>query len=281
MTIRIDIDRVSEILREVAATEVMSRWRQLADGDTTYKAGSGGPVTVADHAAEAALERRLTDLLPGSHVVGEEGVAADPARLDLLRREEPVWVLDPIDGTRAFAKGREAFDMMVALVVGGKPIAGWILHPVSGLLYAGERGGGVRLTDAAGNVNRPNRAPRSGIGDLVGLLRQDWPRSDPRRAIVTHANRLAGVVPLTSAGRNYVRMIAGEADFLINFSINAWDHLPGLLLISELGMNFGRVDGTPYHPAEQGAALLSAPANLWREVRDLLIDPLTASQGRS
>jgi fructose-1,6-bisphosphatase/inositol monophosphatase family enzyme len=171
--------------------------------------------------------------------------------------------------------------MMVALVVSGTPIAGWILHPVSGALYAGERGSGVRLTDARGCTTRPERPPRTSIAELVGLLRQDWPRHDPRRAITTHASRLAGVLPLTSAGRNYVRMITGEADFLINFSVNAWDHLPGLLLVSEMGLRYGRVDGTPYHPAEQGAALLSAPANLWRDVRNLLIDPLTESQGRS
>lgn len=275
--IAIDIERVGDILREVAVTEVLSRWRQLADSDISYKSGGGSLVTVADHAAEAALERRLLDLVPGAHVVGEEGVAADPARLDLLSRAEPVWVLDPIDGTRAFAKGREDFDMMVALVLAGRPVAGWILHPVSGALYAGERGGGVRLISADGTVSKPERAAKSSLAELTGIVRQDWPRADPRRAMTAKAQHFAGFVPPTSAGRNYARMLSGAADFLINFSVHPWDHLPGLLLVSEMGFHHGRADGAPYLPHKTGAALLSAPSvSLWGEVRDLLLAPLLA-----
>ncbi len=275
MSKTVDIDAVSRILREVGQAEVMSRWRQLAVGDITYKAGGGSLVTVADHAAEAALERRLGELLPGSLVVGEEGVAADPLRLDLFRRTDPVWVLDPIDGTRAFAKGREDFDMMVALVVDGITVAGWIFHPVSGELYAGERGSGVMLHQADGSSSRPTRAAKSSLGQTIGIVRQDWPRTDPRRAMSEMASHFAGFVPPTSAGRNYARMLRGEADFLLNFSVHPWDHLPGLLLVSEMGFHHGRADDTPYRPADKGAALLSAPSRaLWQEIRDLLVAPL-------
>lgn len=275
MSPTIDIERVSQILREVGDTEVMSRWRQLAAGDIEMKAGSGGLVTVADHAAEAALERRLGELLPGALVVGEEGVAADPGRLELFRRQEPVWVIDPIDGTRAFAKGREEFDMMVALVVGAVPVAGWIFNPVSGEIYAGERGSGVRLQRADGSSVRPARVEKSALGETIGILRQDWPRIDPRRKMAAKAQHFASFVAPTSAGRNYVRLLRGEADFLINFSVHPWDHLPGLLLVSEMGFHHGRADNTPYRPWEKGAALLSAPSrDLWIEIRDVLLSPL-------
>ena len=271
----VNIDAVSQILREVGQTEVMSRWRQLADADIEQKANAGGIVTVADHAAEAALERRLVGLLPGSHVVGEEGVAADPRRLELFRRDEPVWVLDPIDGTRAFAKGREDFDMMIALVISGAPVAGWILHPVSGELYAGERGSGVGLQRADGTTERLTREPKTALDQVTGILRQDWPRADPRRAMADKASHFAGIVAPMSAGRNYARMLRGEADFLINFSVHPWDHLPGLLLVSEMGFHYGRADDAPYRPGENGAALLSAPSRqLWHEIRDLLLAPL-------
>lgn len=277
----VDIERVAQVLREVAQAEVMSRWRQLADSDISYKADGGSLVTVADHAAEAALERRLTALLPGSHVVGEEGVAADPARLDLLRRAEPVWVLDPIDGTRAFSKGREGFDMMVALVIGGRPVAGWIHHPVSGEMFLGERGSGVRMQAADGSVVHPSRRTKTTLSELTGILRRDWPRGDPRRGMADSAHHFAGLIAPISAGRNYVRMLTGEGDFLINFSVNPWDHLPGLLLVSEIGFHYGRADGSPYRPAEKGAALLSAPSlALWTEVRDLLLSPLLGPEQR-
>src|SRR3546814_9282988 len=61
---------------------------------------------------------RLTDLLPGSLVVGEEAVHAEPALMDQLASDAPVWILDPIDGTRNFAHGRPVFAIMVALEIG-------------------------------------------------------------------------------------------------------------------------------------------------------------------
>jgi fructose-1,6-bisphosphatase/inositol monophosphatase family enzyme len=271
----VDIERVSQILREVGAAEVMSRWRQLADADISYKANAGGIVTVADNAAEAALERRLVELLPGSHAVGEEAVAADPTRLGLFMRDELVWVIDPIDGTRAFSKGREDFDMMIALVAGGVPVAGWIYHPVSGEIYAGERGSGVVVARADGSRERIAARGRTELRQLTGILRQDWPRSDPRRGMSESVGRFARLVAPTSSGRNYVRILRGDADFLINFSIKAWDHLPGLAMLAELGFHYGRADDTRYIPGFHGAPLLSAPSPaLWTEIRDLLLTPL-------
>src|SRR3546814_8953683 len=89
-------------------------------------------VTVVDVAVEKRLTARLTDLLPGSLVVGEEAVHAEPALMDQLASDAPVWILDPIDGTRNFAHGCPVFAIMVALAQGGESIAGWILDPVSG-----------------------------------------------------------------------------------------------------------------------------------------------------
>lgn len=274
MRLSIDIEHVSQILREVGRDEVMSRWRQLAAGEIQVKPGNS-LVTVADHAAEAALERRLTALLPGSLVVGEEGVAADPSRLAWLARSGPVWVVDPIDGTRAFAKGREGFDMMVALVVGGRPVMGIIHHPVSGDLFAGEQGSGAWLSPRGGARQRLARPEKAHPSELTGIVRLDWPHGDPRRAIASQAAAFHRLIAPSSAGRNYVRLLRGEADFLLNFSTNAWDHLPGLLLVSEMGFHYARTDGAIYDPAEKNRPLLSAPSPLlWRDIRDILLpDP--------
>ncbi|MGQ0675326.1 MAG: inositol monophosphatase family protein, partial [Rhodospirillales bacterium] len=83
-------------MAEIAALEIMPRFRNLAAGDIRKKHG-GETVTVADEAAERALSPRLAALLPGSGVLGEEGAAADPGTLALLAGDAPVWVIDPID----------------------------------------------------------------------------------------------------------------------------------------------------------------------------------------
>ncbi len=274
----VDIARVSQIIREVALAEVMSRWQKLEASDVSYKsidgkAGVGGPVTVADMAAEAALERQLTALLPGSRVVGEEGVAADPSRLDLFRSDGPIWVLDPIDGTRAYAKGKPEFDMMVALVVGGVPVAGWIYHPVSGAMYVGERGSGVVFETSDGAAEKVRVAPPRDLAAMNGLIRLSWPKDDPRRELEAKTSRFASLTEPRSSGRNYARILRGEVHFLMNFTPHPWDHLSGFFLLSELGHVYARADGTPYHPADGRAAILTAPTPaLWSQVRDTLFD---------
>src|SRR3546814_18101871 len=103
---------------EIAAEDVLPRFQALAAHEIHEKA-AGEVVTVVDVAVEKRLTARLTDLLPGSLVVGEEAVHAEPALMDQLASDAPVWILDPIDGTRNFAHGRPVFAIMVALAQGG------------------------------------------------------------------------------------------------------------------------------------------------------------------
>ena len=103
--VSVDIERVAAIIRQAAADEALPRWRNLGNGDIREKAGPDDLVTVADRAVEIVLSRQLTDLLPGSKVVGEEGVHADPRGMALFQTDAPIWVIDPIDGTSAFATG--------------------------------------------------------------------------------------------------------------------------------------------------------------------------------
>src|SRR4030095_3156841 len=106
-----DADRVTRLIQEAAAAEIMPRFRQLAAGDVREKA-PGDLVTVADEAVEARLAPALEALLPGSVVVGEEAAAADPNLLNRLFDDQPVWIIDPVDGTSNFAEGRPAFAVM-------------------------------------------------------------------------------------------------------------------------------------------------------------------------
>ena len=74
------LDQVAELIREVAATIVLPRFRHLA-ADEVHQKTPGDLVTIADQESERALTKGLTALRPGSTVVGEEGVAADPAMM--------------------------------------------------------------------------------------------------------------------------------------------------------------------------------------------------------
>ena len=125
-----DVLRVGEIIRAVAAAEILPRYEKLERHEINEK-HAGEIVTAADIASEAKLIAALTDLLPGSVVVGEEGFAADPTIIEHLSRDAAVWIIDPLDGTRNFAEGRPTFAVIIALVVRGETQAGWIYDPVA------------------------------------------------------------------------------------------------------------------------------------------------------
>ena len=163
----VDIEKVTAILREVAAEEVLPRFRALAEHEVRAK-DSGELVTVADLAAERQITRRLRDLLPGSQVVGEEATAEEPALLDKFTQEDDwIWVIDPIDGTANFARGKPVFALMVGLVRRGETRAAWILDPIGPRCATAERGAGAWLDGARLALGPPPRVlDRGSLRDL-------------------------------------------------------------------------------------------------------------------
>lgn len=91
------------------------------------------PVTIADRTAERAIRAVLAERLPDHAVLGEEfGLERGGARY--------CWVIDPVDGTRAFLTGRPIFGTLIALLQDGEPVLGIIDQPVTGERWIGVRG---------------------------------------------------------------------------------------------------------------------------------------------
>src|ERR1700710_2600649 len=105
--------------------------------DTTLKADQS-PVTVADRSAELAMRAVLGERLPEHGIMGEEfGLERPDARFR--------WVLDPIDGTRAFITGRPVFGTLIGLLDGDTPILGIIDQPVTSERWVGVTGRPTRF----------------------------------------------------------------------------------------------------------------------------------------
>lgn len=140
---------VEEAVRKAAAVEIMPRFRQLAAHEVLEKSGPHDLVTVADRRAEEFLTQALTELLPGSAVVGEEAVAADPSVYDALGGDAPVWIVDPVDGTRQFVRGEEGFCTLVALAHRGEVLASWTYGAALDVMAVAVRGRGATFNGAA------------------------------------------------------------------------------------------------------------------------------------
>lgn len=268
----VDIERVAKIMRQVAAAEAMPRWRNLAGGDIVEKNGPDDVVTIADRETELALSRELTAMLPGSVVVGEEGVHANPELLKQLDGNHPVWVIDPIDGTSSFAKGGPEFAVMVALVHHQRLEAGWILAPVTGDLICGRRGDGVWRSTGGSflRVPRPN-APTK-LVDMRGITGRRLMSAERQLRINGAVDRFRSIDPAVCAGFEYPKLASGAAEFALYNKSEPWDHLPGLALVAEQGFHFAKHDGTPYLPGDNSGGLLIAPdLKSWTAINELLL----------
>ena len=117
-------------LAVVASDSIMPHFR----AQTSVEDKGGGrfdPVTIADRAAEAAMRRLIGETYPEHGIVGEE---YGPERADA----EFVWVLDPVDGTRAFITGLPVWGTLIGLLWRGRPVLGMMAQPFTGERFAGD-----------------------------------------------------------------------------------------------------------------------------------------------
>ena len=207
---------------------------------------------IADQEAERALTRGLTALLPGSTVVGEEAVAADPRVLDRVGDGGAVWIVDPVDGTNNFAAGKTPFAVMVALVRDGEPVASWILDVPGDQLTVAEAGSGayrdgVRRQDPHRRPGRRRPARRGRPGTTCRRPAGRGRRERARRSARSPRGRHC-------AGYEYPAVATDEQQFAMFWRILPWDHVPGALIVREAGGTVRHLDGSPYRPTDSDRA---------------------------
>jgi len=262
---------VEEAVRKAAAAEIMPRFRQLAAHEVDQKSGPHDLVTDADRKAELYLTEALCALLPGSVVVGEEAVHANPVTYEAIRGDAPVWIVDPVDGTRQFVHGEDGFCTLVALARHGVLHASWTYAPARDQLATAVRGQGAFL----GGERLFAGPPTPGRDLRVATSHPDYTTDEQKRALL--ALRTEGVAPRPcgSAGLEYLAVARGESDAVAFSWEAAWDHAAGLLLVEEAGGTHLTRTGEPFHitggndlpftaardaaTARQVAALLASP----------------------
>lgn len=235
-------DDVEEAVRKAAAAEVMPRFRRLAAHEVDQKAGPHDLVTDADRLAERYLTETLGALLPGSVVVGEEAVHANPASYEALQGDTPVWIVDPVDGTRQFVHGDPGFCMLIALAKSGVLLASWTYAPARDQLATAIRGRGAFLDGERlyAGVPDPGRDLR------VATSHPDYTTDEQKRGLL--GLWTDGVAPRAcgSAGLEYLAVARGESDAVAFSWEAAWDHAAGLLLVEESGGTHLTLTGEPF-----------------------------------
>ncbi|KUM85555.1 inositol monophosphatase family protein [Streptomyces pseudovenezuelae] len=233
---------VEEAVRKAAAAEVMPRFRRLAAHEVDQKGGPHDLVTDADRLAEQYLTEVLGALLPGSVVVGEEAVHADPASYEALQGDTPVWIVDPVDGTRQFVHGDPGFCMLVALARSGVLLASWTYAPARDQLATAIRGQGAFLDGERLHAG----APDPGRDLRVATSHPDYTTEDQKRGLLGLWTDGVAPRPCGSAGLEYLAVARGELDAVAFSWEAAWDHAAGQLLVEEAGGAHLTLTGEPF-----------------------------------
>lgn len=233
---------VEQALRDAAAAEIMPRFRRLAAHEVDEKSGPHDLVTDADRKAEARLTEVLAGLLPGSVVVGEEAVHADPAVYEAIRGEELVWIVDPVDGTRQFVHGDPGFCTLVALARRGVLYASWTYAPARDQMATAVRGRGAFLD----GERLISGSPDQGSDLRIATSHPDYTTDEQKRALLGLRTEGVRPRPCGSAGLEYLAIARGLLDATVFSWEAAWDHAAGLLLVEEAGGAHLTLTGEPF-----------------------------------
>lgn len=206
------LDAVSEVAREAGAL-AMRHWR----GDfERWEKSPGNPVSEVDLAVDRLLHERLRALDPEAGWLSEE--TADNAERLLLPR---VWVVDPIDGTRDFVRGRRGWAISIALVEGGRPLIGVLDAPARDEHWSAAAGGGALRNGAL--IQSSGRTMLSGARVPADIV----PRIDSDLVTVDKPNSIALRMAMVAAD---------EADLVATLRWGfEWDIAAAALIAEEAG----------------------------------------------
>lgn len=225
-----------------AGREIMS---VRAEGIAATHKLDGSIVTLADHRAEAVIEAGLARLAPGVPMVGEEAVAQGriPECGDVF------FCVDPIDGTRGFAKGGDEFTVNIALVERGAPSMGVVFAPASGELYAGEQGFALRAKYDPGTqviVEPPAPIRTTPSSPQWRIVASDFSGRNERTGAFVKA--LNGVTTHASSSIKFCRVAEGAADLYPRFGdVSEWDVAAAHAVLLAAGGDIMSLDGKPLH----------------------------------
>ncbi|GBQ10958.1 histidinol phosphate phosphatase [Komagataeibacter rhaeticus] len=246
---------------DVARSVVLPFFRRGVRADDKADAS---PVTVADRTAERAIRAVMSERLPGFGLMGEEfglEAAASPYR----------WVIDPIDGTRAFITGRPTFGTLIALLHNDVPVLGLIDQPVTGERWIGLRGAPTRYLSALPGHPATRACAQVAAAELSCTAPEilDAPHRPGFDALAAAARR-------TSWGGDcyaYGLLALGQIDIIAECTMKIWDWAALVPIVEGAGGRMTDWSGQPLRADGDGTVLAVGDGRLLPRVTALLDTP--------
>jgi 3'(2'), 5'-bisphosphate nucleotidase len=234
--------RAAADLAGAVILEHYARFAAIADAPASIS-------TEADRASQEVILQHLHGLFPEDAFRAEE---ATPTLQRVARSGRRLWVIDPIDGTRGFARKNGQFSVMIAFVDGDRVAVGVVAEPTRGRCLFAVRGGGCWGQD--GGAAEPTAVHVTAVAELAAAtLTQSHTRPDKGPTKAVRKLSPGQVIETYSAGIKLAQVARGEADlYPCDYdALNDWDLAAGHILVEEAG---GHVSDLYGQPIRYGAA---------------------------
>ncbi len=235
----VELDAFLVELNRAAAGAILPLFR--ANHGLIDKGGAEGfdPVTEADKGAERAIRKLISERYPDHGVIGEEYGEDRPDA-------EFVWVLDPVDGTRAFIAGLPLWTTLIGLRFQGKPVLGSIGQSFLDELYIGHAGGSRLMTRGE---NRPLKVrPCPTLSSALIATTDPAIFQGPEREAWRAVRAGAKLARLGCDAYAYAMVAAGTIDLVIETRLKAWDIDAAIPIIAGAGGLTTDWSGAPVGP---------------------------------
>ncbi|USQ96227.1 3'(2'),5'-bisphosphate nucleotidase CysQ [Caulobacter sp. RL271] len=232
-----DWGRALARITEEAAVVILPFWKtELA---VAQKADES-PVTEADRAGERLILQRLAELYPDVPVISEEHASEFGTPESIGPR---FFLVDPVDGTKAFVRGDPNFTVNIGLIDHGVPVAGAVCAPATGEVWFTSAGGAIKRTGPDG-VETPARIRAWPLGQALGLVSHTMREEKAAELAAEYGFDLRA--PMDSSIK-MCRIAEGSADIYPRHGpTSEWDTAAAHAVLVAAGGTFTQPDGSPF-----------------------------------
>ncbi len=232
--------------------------------------GAQGLATEADVLSETYVMREIKSHFPTHKILSEEDAFTRELKMEGVKEDEYLWLIDPLDGTNNFINRVPFFCVSLALNKGSTTLAGVVYNPVNCELFYATKGGGAYLIRLIGDkeVRIKLKATKKKKVFKEALLSANLTSKRVEKDLLKRFPEVRAMRRFGSAALEMSYVAAGMLDAYWEYRLQPWDMAAAGLICQEAGVKISNIKGEKYHPF--GSSVLCADPTLYNPLRDIL-----------
>ena len=232
--------------------------------------GPHGLATQADVLSEAFVMKEIKKHFPSHKILSEEDAFTRELKMEGVKEDEYLWLIDPLDGTNNFINRVPFFCVSLALNKGSTTLAGVVYNPVNCELFYATKGGGAYLVRLVGDkeVRIQLKANKKKKVFKEALLSANLTSKRVEKDLLKRFPEVRAMRRFGSAALEMSYVAARVLDAYWEYRLQPWDMAAAGLICQEAGVKISSIKGDKYHPF--GSSVLAADPALYNPLRDIL-----------